>query len=304
MGFRTIFIKNGDKLRLKLDNLIVEKSGESFTIPLDDIESIVLEGEYTTITTRLMEKIAKHHIAVVFCDKTFHPCGIFLGTVQYHHSAKRAIWQSSWSDLMKKEAWTVIVSQKIKNQIRVAELLNTTRERIVLMESLANDIVLGDETNREGMVAKVYFNSLYGMGFSREDNILPNVCMNYGYSIIRAQVARSIVAVGLLPMLGIFHKNEFNAFNLVDDLMEPLRPMMDHYILTNVLDESENYLSYDKRLILIDFLNQKIKIKNKKMYLNQAIDLYINSFIKAMEKADWSLIIPLDFNQYLECAEE
>lgn len=304
MGFRTIFVKNGDKLRLKLDNLIVEKSSESFTIPLDDIESIVLEGEYTTITTRLMEKIAKHHIAVVFCDKTFHPCGIFLGTGQYHYSAKRAIWQSSWSDLMKKEAWTVIVSQKIKNQIRVAELLNTTRERIALMESLANDIVLGDETNREGMVAKVYFNSLYGMGFSREDNILPNVCMNYGYSIIRAQVARSIVAVGLLPMLGIFHKNEFNAFNLVDDLMEPLRPMMDHYILTNVLDESENYLSYDKRLILIDFLNQKIKIKNKKMYLNQAIDLYINSFIKAMEKADWSLIIPLDFNQYLECAEK
>lgn len=304
MGFRTIFVKNGDKLRLKLDNLIVEKSGESFTIPLDDIESIVLEGEYTTITTRLMEKIAKHHIAVVFCDKTFHPCGIFLGTGQYHHSAKRAIWQSSWSDLMKKETWTVIVSQKIKNQIRVAELLNTTRERIALMESLANDIVLGDETNREGMVAKVYFNSLYGMGFSREDNILPNVCMNYGYSIIRAQVARSIVAVGLLPMLGIFHKNEFNAFNLVDDLMEPLRPMMDHYILMNVLDESENYLSYDKRLILIDFLNQKIKIKNKKMYLNQAIDLYINSFIKAMEKADWSLIIPLDFNQYLECAEK
>lgn len=205
---------------------------------------------------------------------------------------------------MKKEAWTVIVSQKIKNQIRVAELLNTTRERIALMESLANDIVLGDETNREGMVAKVYFNSLYGMGFSREDNILPNVCMNYGYSIIRAQVARSIVAVGLLPMLGIFHKNEFNAFNLVDDLMEPLCPMMDHYILTKVLDESENYLSYDKRLVLIDFLNQKIKIKNKKMYLNQAIDLYINSFIKAMEKADWSLIIPLDFNQYLECAEK
>lgn len=80
MGFRTIFVKNGDKLRLKLDNLIVEKSSESFTIPLDDIESIVLEGEYTTITTRLMEKIAKHHIAVVFCDKTFHPCGIFLGT--------------------------------------------------------------------------------------------------------------------------------------------------------------------------------------------------------------------------------
>ena len=303
MGFRTVFVKNGERLKLKLDNLEVSKEGESFTIHLMDIDTVILEGDKTTITTRIMSKLAKYHIDLVICDNTYLPCGIFLGMGQYHKSAKRAIWQADWEELLKQNAWTSIVSQKIKNQIDVARHLDVDEERLQLMQNFLENIFLGDETNREGHVAKVYFNSLYGQGFTRDDNTLPNHCMDYGYSIVRAQVARSVSALGLLPMLGIFHRNEYNSFNLVDDLMEPFRPIMDYYIISQILRTEVEYLTYETRLKLIDFLNQKIKIKGRKVYINQAIADYVNSFIRAMEQNDVRQLLSIQFTDYLECEE-
>ena len=248
MAYRTVVIKNSEKLSLKLDNLIVRKEGENFSIPLVDIENIILEGDYTVITSRILAQLAKFNIALIVCDNKFMPCGFYLNYGQYHRSAKRAQWQSNWKDLLKLNAWTEIVTQKISNQIDVAKYLNISLDRIDIMQEFKENILLGDESNREGHVAKVYFNSIYGVGFSREDNTLPNICMNYGYSIIRGQIARSVVSFGLIPSLGIFHKNEYNSFNLVDDLMEPFRPLMDAYIYKKVLPMEGKYLTYEKRL--------------------------------------------------------
>lgn len=301
MGFRTVFVKNGERLNLKLDNLEVSKDGQSITIPLSDIESVMLEGDHTIVTTRLLAKLAQHHIDVIICDSKFMPCGIYLGLGQYHRSAKRAAWQSTWEELLKKNAWTYIVSQKILNQIEVASYLEVDTERIRLMTDLYNNLLIGDESNREGHVAKVYFNSIFGNGFSREDDIFPNHCLDYGYAVIRAQVARCVVALGLLPMLGIFHRNEYNSFNLVDDLMEPFRPLLDWYVFQNILSTNAEYLSYDIRLILADFLHQQIKVKGKKIYMMQAIADYVNSFIKAMETNEFKNLHTIEFKGFMEC---
>lgn len=300
MGFRTVIIKNGEKLSLKLDNLIVKKEGENFSIPLVDIENIVLEGDYTVVTSRLLAQLSRYNIAVIICDNKFMPCGIYLNYGQYHRSAKRIQWQSQWKELLKLNAWTEIVSQKINNQIAVADHLNVLTERIEIMEEFRDNILLGDESNREGHVAKVYFNSIYGIGFTREDSTLPNICMNYGYSIIRGQIARSVVALGLIPSLGIFHKNEYNAFNLVDDLMEPFRPLMDIYIYEKILPLEGKYLTYEKRLKIIDFLNTQIYIRNKKVFMNNAMYDYVNSFVKAMEKDNFTYLYSISIENYLE----
>lgn len=303
MAFRTVFVKNGERLSLRLDNLVVTKNQEELYIPLIDIENIILEGEQTTITSRVLAKLAFYNIDVVICDNHYLPCGIYLPMGQYHHAAKRNIWQAGWESELKDRAWMNVVSQKILNQILVATELSNDNERIDKMVELSDNVTLGDKTNREGHVAKLYFNSLYGVGFTREDDSFPNACMNYGYSILRSQVARYVTSQGLIPSLGIFHKNEYNPFNLVDDLMEPFRPLLDWYIHKNVLNLQPQYLTFDHRIILIDFLNQQIKLKGKKMYLNQAIGEYLNSFIKAMELNNFSHLITIQADEFMECDE-
>ncbi|MBO0477240.1 type II CRISPR-associated endonuclease Cas1 [Vagococcus sp. DIV0080] len=301
MGFRTVFVKNGETLRVKLDNLEVVKERDSFIIPLSDIESVILEGEQTSVSSRILAKFAQYHIELIVCDSKYLPAGVFLGLGQYHRSAKRAIWQSDWTEEQKQTIWTEIVRQKINNQIAFSEYVNIKEERLNIMKDLRDNLQLGDETNREGHVAKVYFNSHFGLGFTREDDSLPNACMDYGYAIVRAQMARCVVAQGMLPMLGVFHRNEYNSFNLVDDLMEPFRPLMDYYIHRHVLSTDEEYLTYDNRIQLIDFLNQKIKINNKKIYINQCMTEYVISFIKSMEKREFSYLMEINLADFVEC---
>lgn len=304
MAFRTVVVKNGERLSLKLDNLIVKKEGQDFSIPLIDIENVILEGNDTVITTRLMAQFARNNINVIICDNHYMPCGMYLNTGQYHRGAKRTQWQSRWDEKLKLAAWTKIVSQKINNQIEVAEYLDAEADRIALMKSYQDNIIFGDQSNREGHVAKVYFNSIYGVGFSRDDDVLANYCMNYGYAVIRAQVARCVVALGLIPSLGIFHKNEYNPFNLVDDLMEPFRPLMDGYIHEFILTMENDYLTFDKRLAIIDFLNQPIYINNRRVIMNNSIYDYVKSFIYAMKEKDFSKIHEINFGNFMEVATE
>lgn len=297
MGFRTVFIKDGEKLSLKLDNLSVKKNNEDYLIPLMDIETVILEGNKTVITSKILSAFSKYHIALVVCDDKYLPTGMYLGKGQYYRSAKRAMWQAQWKDIDKQLIWKEIVYQKILNQIQVLQNINVEYENKsqILLNYLEN-IMIGDSTNREGHAAKVYFNSIFGSGFSRRETSFVNYCLDYGYAIIRAQMARSVSALGLIPELGVFHKNEYNAYNLADDLMEPFRPIVDYLIITKILTKPEKHLTYDIRLEIIDFLNHEIKINNKNYYLMQVIHDYVQSFIKSMEKGDHSLLLDIQVN--------
>lgn len=286
MTWRNVMIKDGEHLRLKLDNLEVEKAGQKYTIPLSDIATLTLEGEKMIITTSLLAKFAQHNIAVIICDSKYTPCGVYTSFGQYHHTAKRQLQQMDWSDRLRETIWTEIIYQKIHNQIAVLEWKELEEERLDLMNELLAALELGDKTNREGLAAKVYFNSLYGMDFRRDSSTVINAAMNYGYAIIRAYMARLVVGAGLIPTLGVFHHNEFNAFNLVDDLMEPFRPLMDWYIQDKILAHYKDYLSWEARCILIDFLNQPYLKKGKKTTLDLVMLDYVNSFIKAMNEGN------------------
>lgn len=299
LGWRVVTVKQGDSIRLQLSNLVVEKNNDVFRIPLDDINMLILEGN-TTLTTNVLSALTDNKIVVVVCDKKYMPRTMILDYGGYHHCAKRARDQLSWATTLQLEVWREIVSQKITNQIKYAVLENAPTDRIEKMIKLADTMELGDKNNREGMVAKVYFNTLYGMEFTRDnEDYLINAAMNYGYAVLRAAVARAVVAQGLLPVCGIFHKNEYNAFNLVDDLMEPFRPLMDCWLNRNVLVNQE-YLTYEIRLKIISFLTQPILSFGKVSDVNKVIDKFVISFVSAMNNKDVGLLDVIDLQDFVE----
>lgn len=297
MTWRIVHIKESEKLRLKLDNLEIYKKGEKYLIPLSDISMVVLEGN-TSITTNILAQFTKHNIVLVICDNKYLPTGLLLNYGNYHHSAKRVIEQAAWTEENKQLVWQEIVGQKILNQIEFAKYKNVDKERLMIMKELYSQLQPGDISNREGHVAKVYFNSLYGLDFTRENECLVNGAMNYGYAVVRAAIARNVVGQGLMTMLGVFHKNEFNSFNLVDDLMEPFRPIIDYWIDRHILPEYE-FLTYEARLTLIDFLNQPMRYKSTKSSVDQVMQKYVNSFLKAVTK-DSQMIHPVSLQDFME----
>ncbi|MFK4998375.1 type II CRISPR-associated endonuclease Cas1 [Bacillus sp. N9] len=159
------------------------------------------------------------------------------------------------------------------------------------MKAYSNQVVIGDETNREGLAASVYFKELFGVGFIRERNAIDtfNSALNYGYIVLRACVARTIVAYGLHPAFGIGHHNQFNAFNLVDDCMEVFRPIIDLWVVLTVRDH--DYLTREMKQNLVGRLNAKVRIGGQNQTVLNAIDLYIQSFIKAMNNNDLDLLL-------------
>jgi len=298
MGWRIVHVKEGDVLRLRLDNLEVRKKEDKVYIPLSDITMVVLEGNRTMITTKLLSSLSQNNIGLVICDDKYLPVGIYLPYGQYHHYSKRVIRQSDWSKEQKGLTWKNVIEQKMNNQVSYAEYFGVGEDRLDLMRDLISDLASGDITNREGPVAKVYFDSLYGKSFTRDDDNLENFAMNFGYAIIRSCMARIVVGNGLVTMLGIFHRNEFNSFNLVDDLMEPYRPLMDYWVNKYVIN-GDDYLSYESRLKIIEFMNQKIMVQGKKMTIDNSMQEFVSSFITAMNEEDSSLLLKINLKDFI-----
>ncbi|WP_334329019.1 type II CRISPR-associated endonuclease Cas1 [Companilactobacillus sp. HBUAS59699] len=298
MAWRIVHIKEGDVLRLRLDSIEIFKLDNPYRIPLSDISMIVLEGNRTTITTKLLSRLSENNIGLVICDDKYLPVGMYLPYGQHHHTAKRVINQSSWTDEQKEDVWQRVVKQKMDNQVSFAKYKGVEQERLELMEDLVSNLVSGDKTNREGHVAKVYFDSLYGKSFTRDDDCLVNYAMNFGYAIVRSCMARVVVGSGLITMLGIFHHNEFNSYNLADDLMEPYRPLMDYWINKYVIDDEE-YLSYESRRNIISFMHKNIIVNGQKMTIDNSMQNFVASFISAMDSSDPDSILKIELKNFI-----
>lgn len=287
MTWRIVHIHQSEKMKLKLDNLLVIKQKQEVMVPLSDISVIVVEGGDTVVTTRLLSALSKHNIILVVCDTNYLPTGIYCGLNVHFRSYKRALAQIQWKQEKKDLLWHYIIYFKIDNQQDVLTVLNKNNSAIELLSQYKRNIKGGDKTNREGHAAKVYFNELFGMEFTRitqqESDVL-NAGLNYGYTIFRAQMARIVIGYGLNPLFGIFHKNEYNQFNLVDDLMEPFRPLVDLWVFYNLKNAS--YLTYDNRLSLTNLLNAKMKYGKEMCTVSTAMDKYVKGFLQFIENGD------------------
>ena len=160
------------------------------------------------------------------------------------------------------------------------------KEEAALLASYLREIVWNDETNREGHAAKVYFNALFGLDFTRTEDNFINAALNYGYSIILSAFTREVVANGYITQLGLFHDNMFNQFNLASDLMEPFRILVDR----EVTEMKRLQFEHEEKMQLVNILNQEIQIDGKTQYVNNAIKIYCKSVFDALEEDDSSLI--------------
>ena len=223
----------------KTGNLTEEfKKANEVTRALEDIGVVVLDHKQITITQGALEALLENNCAVITCDSNHLPVGLLLPLVGNTTQNERFRDQLDASLPLRKQLWQQTMQYKIRNQSAVLAQCSDAESKC--MQIWANDVRSGDPDNLEARAAVYYWKSLFGHipGFIRErEGVAPNNLLNYGYAILRAVVARSLVASGLLPTLGIHHHNRYNAYCLADDIMEPYRPYVDRL----VYDITEQY---------------------------------------------------------------
>jgi CRISPR-associated protein Cas1 len=245
---RTIYISNPSYLNLKDQQLQIDlphlKSlGEESkkNIPIEDIGILVLDHQQITITHAIMAALLDNNAAIITCDRSHLPTGLFLPIDGHHTQSERFKYQIEASLPLKKQLWQQTIQYKILNQAAVLF------ERGIPCDNMihwAKAVKSGDPDNYEGRAAAYYWKNVFPEKiefFRGREGDPPNNLLNYGYAILRAIVARGLVCSGLLPTLGIHHRNKYNAYCLADDIMEPYRPFVDQIVL-RIIDKGENFL--------------------------------------------------------------
>ncbi|MBD3750505.1 MAG: type II CRISPR-associated endonuclease Cas1 [Sphingobacteriales bacterium] len=230
------------QLQIDLPHLKVLGDEESKkTIPIEDIGVIVLDHQQITITHACMAALLNNKVALITCDHSHHPVGMLLPLDGHDTQSERFKFQIEASNPLKKQLWQQTTQAKIWNQAAVLAQRGIPHDNML---HWAKSVRSGDPDNYEGRAAAYYWKNVFPPKvdfFRRREGHPPNNLLNYGYAILRAMVARSLVSSGLLPTLGIHHRNKYNAYCLADDIMEPYRPYVDLIVL-RIVDNGENFL--------------------------------------------------------------
>lgn len=285
MSWRTIVITGCAKLDFKLDYLVVRKQEGTHRIHLSEIGFLMVESTAVSLTGVLLCELIKRKIKVVFCDEHHNPHSELLPYYGSHDTSMKIKKQISWSENIKAAVWTEIIAEKIRKQARHL-IENDCRAQADLLLQYIKELTFGDETNREGHAAKVYFNALFGMDFTRSQENSVNAALNYGYGILLSYFNREIVASGYMTQLGLFHDNMFNQFNLASDLMEPFRILVDK----KVKHLAPTKFEHEEKMELIYLFSENVEIAGKWNYVSNAIKIYCRSIFDALNEGDVSLI--------------
>lgn len=284
MSFRTVIIDSQSKLDYKMGYLVV-RGLDTKRVLLDEISILLIENPAISITGYLLAALTEKKVKVIFCDLKRNPVAELIPHHGCHDCSAKIRTQISWQYDIKAVIWREIVAEKIRKQAEFLEELSL-KDASGLLSSYIGQIELMDASNREGHAAKVYFNALFGMGFTRSADTPLNAALNYGYSLILSSFNREISANGYLTQLGIFHNNMFNYFNLASDLMEPFRIIVDREVHNQNPDRFEK----EEKHALWAILGQNIFIEGQKQTVANAIKIYTKSVFDAINDRDPSLI--------------
>ena len=289
MSWRIVNVSSISKLDLKLNYLVVRTENKITKINLSEISTLIVESTAVSLTAALLNEMIRRKIKIIFCDEKRNPSSELIGYYGSSDTSLRVRSQIAWNDEIKELIWAEIVKEKIGNQSKIIKKFSLNNYE--LMQEYVNEVKLNDSDNREAYAAKVYFNSLFGKSFSRSTNCSINSALNYGYMIMLSAFNREIVSSGYLTMLGIHHKNMFNQFNLSCDFIEPFRVLVDEKVYLNMPEKFEK----EEKMMMLDVLNNQVKIDGKIQYVNNAIKIYVNSIFEALEEKDISKIKFLDY---------
>ena len=262
------------------------------SVPLEDVGLLVVESLHVTLTSHLLSKLAEYGIAWLGCGPNHMPNSLGLPLEGNSITGKRTRIQWEAYEPLKKSVWQQLVRQKIINQAAVLSRHNQPASALRLLR-LSKEVKSGDPENCEGVAAAAYWPALFGSGFVRmRGGDEWNTPLNYGYAVLRAAVGRAIVASGMLPVMGVHHKNQYNAFALADDLMEPFRPYMDDLVYRmDPAIYSPEFSTAGKRACL-ELLTLDVRIDGKTSPLWNAIQTSTNSLVSVYQGTTRKLQLP------------
>ena len=289
-AWRTILITKPCRLSMKNLQLVYEPKDEpSVRVPMEDITVIVLESNQASMTVALLSMCAEKNIALFSCDAYHMPNGLFMPFHQHSRLSQISHIQRDMKLPLKKQIWQKIITQKISNQ---AQLLRYFKKDDFQVSVLVNKVKSGDSENLEALAARRYWGVLFD-DFVRDQKAFDprNIALNYGYSIVRGAIARSLVSYGLLPTFGVFHNSDLNAYNLADDMIEPLRPMVDMVVKKLELNDAlDVHLGREVKSALLNVLIMEMKFNNENVLILNICDSMAQTFVKSMRFNDVGML--------------
>lgn len=298
MGYRNIVIESSANLFCRNNQLIIQGDAEH-SIPIEDLNAILLESKQSNISTALLAKMIDKGVTVYICDDKHLPSGVLFPFAQHSRQLSIIKLQDKLTLPAKKRLWQQIIQAKISNQSLCLRYVGLDDEADYL-ERMSTTVASGDNAHLEATAAAYYFPKLFGDAFTRQDSLdARNACLNYGYSIIRGNTARLLAVYGFFPSSGIYHRSELNAFNLADDIMEPFRPIVDLYVAQNIGEEE--MLTPNLKHQLFNLLNVDVLSGKQRHSVAYATERVVQSLSRCM--ADYQnnkLLLPelLRFKQH------
>lgn len=283
MSWRTVVITSNAKLDYQMGFLVVRRDVAT-KIHISEITNLIIESTAVSLTAALLCELMKNKVKVVFCDEKRNPSSELIPYYGSHDTSAKIKKQIAWTNETKALVWTEIVSEKIRKQAETLEYY--FKSEADLLYGYIKEIEIGDTANREGFAAKVYFNALFGMDFTRTEVNSTNAALNYGYGIILSCFNREIAANGYITQIGLFHDNMFNQFNLGSDIMEPFRPIIDRA----VKELKPVKFEHEEKMEILSVLNEQVIINGRTETVDNAIGIYCRSVFDAMNENDVSQI--------------
>lgn len=292
---RTLYFGNPAYIRTSQEQLVLEYPNEQERrqVPIEDIGVVILDHPQITISHAIILKLLENNVALITCDERHHPIGLLLNLDGNTLQSQKFKSQIEATEPLKKQLWQQTVKAKIGNQ---AALLDSKNIPAKTLYSFANQVKSGDSDNLEAQAASYYWKHLFlpMKDFKRErEGLPPNNLLNYGYAILRAITARSLVGSGMLPTLGIFHRNQYNAYCLADDIMEPYRPIVDAMvweIWASGVDIQELNKTIKARLLQLPTID--VMLPDKKSPLMIAMQSTTASLARCMDGMQRKIVYP------------
>lgn len=285
---RTLYLSQPAYIRLQHSQLLLclTNTGEEIIITLDNLGYLIVDHPQITLSQPLLRALGEANVALIVCDQKHHPLSLML-SLHHHHLTHHLTHAQIKAPLpLKKQLWKTIVKQKLHNQSRLLQYKGYTQEATYL-HSLIPEVCSGDTTQREAIGARYYWRYIFGQPFIRnpKGGQKINAALNYGYAMLRAAVARALVQSGLLPIMGIYHHNQYNPYPLADDLMEPYRPFVDQHVrhLCLSLTDHEPLMS-SERVYLLEIMTHPCSVKMGQSTLAQAIEETATSLARAFQE--------------------
>ncbi len=296
---KTLMFSNRAYLSLRYDQMVIKRINEegreeTVTRPIEDLGIVMIENPQVTFTAALMDKLLQNNVSVIFCDDRHMPSGVLMPLEKNDTQSEVYNAQIDASVPLKKQLWQQTIVAKILNQAAALRIVNNVE--IGNMLAWSKKVLSGDSTNLEARAAVYYWKNIFPQfpEFVRHDGDGndPNSLLNYGYAILRAIIARSLVSSGLLPTFGIFHKNRYNAYCLADDIMEPYRPYVD-LMVNDILNQGyAPEVNQHTKKILLTLPTVDVKIKNLKRPLMIAASITTSSLAKCFLGESRKIIYP------------